>query len=311
MIVRLRPDAGVQGWRQVRLRETLEATLRQNGLGREAVHSAGVVIMEGRMLQEVLQSMALLLPCGAVIVSLVVWGVFGNFRIVVLMLLIAAAAIAWSMGAAGALFGEISILVAGVPLLILVISTSDTVHLAGAYYEERREGANRHEALARTIQQVGGACLLTSITTAIGFLSMVVIPAATVRHVAVASAIGVSGALLLALTLTPIFFSWLPDEDVRRREPRIFDRLAQWFVELCREATLEHPRLVLLACLLIVAVSLWGASKIKLDADFTARFQENHPVRRATPTFARNCTASIRWRCFFARRRNKRLSQPC
>ena len=66
------------------------------------------------------------------------------------------------------------------------------------------------------MREVGGACLLTSVTTFVGFMSLMAIPAPSTRHLALAASIGVAGALLLAITLVPIAFSFLPPLPVDR-----------------------------------------------------------------------------------------------
>ena len=93
-------------------------------------------------------------------------------------------------------------------------------------------GADRDEALRRTIRDVGGACILTSVTTGLGFLSLMVVPAATLRHVALASSIGVAGVPSASLVAIAIILGaiGLPVEAIGIL--MVFDRI----LDMCRTA---------------------------------------------------------------------------
>ena len=58
------------------------------------------------------------------------------------------------------------------PSLILVIGTSDAIHIVMRFHEERRAGQSRDAAIVVAQGRVGMACLLTTVTTSIGFLSL-------------------------------------------------------------------------------------------------------------------------------------------
>ena len=83
------------------------------------------------------------------------------------------------------------------------------MHIASAYVTELDRGETRERALRKTISDVGGACLLTSITTFVGFISLMVIPSMTMRHASLSISVGAASALILALSLCPIGLSSL------------------------------------------------------------------------------------------------------
>ncbi len=58
------------------------------------------------------------------------------------------------------------------PVLVLMIGFTDGAHLVVQLRQERARGADRRTAVITAISHVGIACLLTSVTTAIGFASL-------------------------------------------------------------------------------------------------------------------------------------------
>ncbi|MEM9380211.1 MAG: MMPL family transporter [Planctomycetota bacterium] len=58
------------------------------------------------------------------------------------------------------------------PVLVLSIGFTDSLHVVIAAARARRSGAPRGEAMARAVEELAWPCLLTSFTTGVGFLSL-------------------------------------------------------------------------------------------------------------------------------------------
>ena len=265
------------------VRRQLENILKDNGLGREATHFSGTLVIQDWMFEEVLRTLQLVLPVTAIIVSLLTLWVFHRLSYMLLTLVIAAIAATWSVGMTAFLFGEITLLVAAVPALVMVISTADTIHLVSAYVAELKKGSPRDIAINAVFQQVGGACVLTSITTFVGFTSLLVVPAAAIRHLAIGCAIGVTSALLLALTLVPMALQILQAPPVEKpsRLNVWLDQCVQW----CQHVSLNRPRTVVALHAIAISLAAAGASQLHYDADLPARFRSDHPLRKSIDFF--------------------------
>ncbi len=107
-------------------------------------------------------------------------------------------------------FGSLSIIEIAVPGLLLVIGLCDAIHLVCAFEETRRTVPDRHEAVVVTMDHVGSACLWTSVTTAIGFLSLLTADHAAVRDLARTAAAGVGLAFTVVITLVPLLLALWP-----------------------------------------------------------------------------------------------------
>ncbi len=267
------------------IRQRIEEILQEQGLGLNGTYCVGTVIIQDWMYEEVIVAIILILPIVALVVSLLVYGIYRRLSYVLLTLVIAGIAVAWTLGLTATLFGEITLLVAATPGLVLIISTADTVHLISAYVAELRKGLNRHDAVAKAVQEVGGACLLTSLTTFVGFLSLAVVPAVAVRHLAIACAVGVASALLLALTLVPMALMILKPPVAARRKPSRANLVLDGFVGACRRLSLGWPKTVVTVHFLILATSVALAMRTRLDADLPARFVQGHPIRESIDFF--------------------------
>lgn len=89
------------------------------------------------------------------------------------------------------------------PVLITMVGLTDGVHLMVVFRKHWTSGQNRFEALHKAIGAVGVACLLTSITTAVGFGSLLLARSTPIRDFGIACSVGVLVTFVAVLTIIP------------------------------------------------------------------------------------------------------------
>jgi len=96
------------------------------------------------------------------------------------------------------------------PVLISLVGLTDGVHLMVQIRKLRGGGMSEKDAARTGIQQVGMACFLTSLTTAIGFGSLTMADSEWVQQFGTCSVIGVCLTFLSVVTVIPFLCStWL------------------------------------------------------------------------------------------------------
>jgi len=113
------------------------------------------------------------------------------------------------------LFGrELNVMSAFYPVLMLIVGTSDVVHIFTKYIGELKKGLSKKEAIFITIEETGKATLLTSMTTAAGFLSLVTSSVVPIRDFGINSALGVMVAYVTVIFFTTAVLSFFEKEDL-------------------------------------------------------------------------------------------------
>ena len=110
---------------------------------------------------------------GSIVSVLVAFLVFRNLRLTVLVLSAGSVALIWTLGAAGLAGQTITVVTNIIPVLIIVISFTNSMHLVHSLRERhhRRED-NPRAAISETVTRIGPACALTALTTAAAFASL-------------------------------------------------------------------------------------------------------------------------------------------
>lgn len=266
---------------------SIEKVPKNVGLGAQGIYLSGLPVIQSRTFEYIMQALVWLLTIGMALISAMVYWIFRHLFIVLLTMTIAGIAIIWAMGVSIICFGTITVLMAAVPLMVLVISTSETIHLVSAYMEELRNGYPHKEAIRKVSMEVGGACILTSFTTFVGFLSLLLIPSATTQHFAVGISVGIAAALLLSLTLVPLaLHNWGMKLGLNRSTEH-HSNLETHFVTGVGGFCLKHYRLATVLGVSVIGFSMLYSRDLSLDFDLTTRFSKEDQVRKSVEYFNR------------------------
>ena len=258
----------------------VEQKMMNAGFRPEDWHRAGMLASIYGVIQETVFSITRILPVVILILLLSVWFMFRRFWPVFVTMLVGGIAATWTMAFSVLIDHRVSVLIAMVPAVVLTVSFSDVIHLCSAYLMELRRGRNKHDAIVKSGSEVGWACIWTSVTTFVGFLALAFIPTPIFRQLGVVLASGVGVALLLAMTVGPVAFSFLKqppawEKGATKRLQSGIDSLLGWIERI----VLARPVTIIVVFLVAFGIAGWGASKIYIDVDFQGRLSKDHPIR--------------------------------
>ena len=106
------------------------------------------------------------------------------------------------------LFGiSLTLLSSALPVLLMCMAVAGAVHLVGRFIEERQAGREPGEAAQLTLSRLLFPCFLTSLTTAIGFLTLTFTSLPDLRDLGFFAAVGVGYAYVFTILVTPAVLS--------------------------------------------------------------------------------------------------------
>jgi predicted RND superfamily exporter protein len=115
----------------------------------------------------------------------------------------------WTLGVMGWTGQQIGALGTVIPTLVMVIGLSDAVHLLLETRRHLAVGKTRDQAMMLMLCRTGPACLLTSLTTVIGFGSLLASQTQSVQQFGLCAALGSSFALLADLLVLPVLIRYV------------------------------------------------------------------------------------------------------
>ncbi len=266
--------------------EKIHKVFIEQGYKEENLHRAGGIAIVSEMMKQTHFNLKRLFPIVCLLLVLTVYILFRRIWPAVVSTSIAILAVIWTMGIAVAIDPEVSIMLAAVPAVILIISFSDVIHLCSAYLLEMKETEDTTEAILRSAEDVGKACVYTSITTFVGFLALAVVPTPIFKKLGILLGLGVGIALLLAMTLFPILLSFLrPNTAWTEGIASVSQDLLDRFLSFTQRISLSRPWSIIVFFAALLVASILGISQIKVENDIAKRLGENNPVRRDAEYF--------------------------
>ena len=179
------------------------------------------------------------------------------------------------MGGAGFLGIKLTPISASAPIVILTLAIADSIHILITLRQAMREGMQRTAALSEAMRQNFMPITITSLTTVVGFLSLNFSDSPPFWHLGNITAIGITAAWLLSLTLLPALLSILPlgfktAEKTSNRQPAM-DRLADFVISY-------RTRLIVLTSVFSLALMVFIPT-LKLNDQWIGYFSTNIEFR--------------------------------
>lgn len=196
------------------------------------------------------------------------WGVLIPFAVVALSVL-------WVLGLMAASGVPLTVVSFILPVLLMAIGIADGIHVLSRYHEELRGDSDKRRAILQTMKAMRRPVVLTSLTTAIGFLSLLYAYMVPQRTFGLFTAIGILVAMILSLLLIPAILRM-----VKAPTPRIASRhgrMANVLGTIVKSAT-RHRWVVLAGAFVLSGVFAAGIPLLQIETSQRAYLGDGHPA---------------------------------
>jgi predicted RND superfamily exporter protein len=164
------------------------------------------------------------------------------------------------------------------PPLLLAVGVADTMHVLVEYQAYVHGARDRIEAMRKACRELMEPLFLTTLTTAIGMLSLSISRVEAIREFGYFAAFGVTAAFLLTVTFVPIAISYLPKPRERKHE----DLLSARFLEGVHRFTMRHSRAIIITATMLVAGAALATTQVRAESAFLKIFKPSAQVRLDT-----------------------------
>lgn len=194
--------------------------------------------------------------------ALILWIVYRRIALVLLPLGLMTIVMTWTMAFIYLTDRAFSWILALAPVVILIVSVCDSIHIINCYF------ANLHlpleERFRVIVKKVGVPCLVTSVTTALGFFSIATSLILPLRDFGIVVGLGVMGAFLVSIFMLPLSLSWLKPVQVKGFSKKYEEQLKN-ILNKIHELNIKKTGLVLFLSLASFALVAAGIFFIDVD----------------------------------------------
>jgi predicted RND superfamily exporter protein len=253
--------------------------------GMAEVYVTGQTLINATINEAMIKDNMLLIPLVVIVVLAVLFFSFRRFAFVALPLITVIVAVIWTIGAM-TLFGiKLSIITTLLPVILVAVGSAYGIHVITHYMEDTRNRtltAEQHRELifalmGRLIKPVA----LAALTTLAGFISFCFTSIVPMREFGYCSSFGVAACFIIAVTLIPSLLLIRGPRRLKPRKKETADDPADRIIGGAFLAVANKKITVLAGIVLVVAVSLYGLSKIIVDNVLIEFFQNETDISRS------------------------------
>ncbi|MFN4099601.1 MAG: efflux RND transporter permease subunit, partial [Pararhodobacter sp.] len=239
------------------------------------VENVGLQAVQRAIASQLIRDLSVLVPSAVLLCLFVSWLLFRSLRAVAVIAMPPVIGLVWFLGFLGATGTAVDPLMGALPVVLIVLAFSDTIHVFHAAIHAP-PGGERHATLARALTQTAPAAILTSLTTMIAFASLALPDSPSLNAMAWAGGAGVAICLSAVLLLTPVLMSLLAMPRPDTPAPRIFAGIVP-----LAQSVAGRGRVVVLVSALVLAGLLGLQSRSDMGFRYADYLPRGAPVTEA------------------------------
>ncbi|MCA9734986.1 MAG: MMPL family transporter [Deferribacteres bacterium] len=247
--------------------------------GPENVYVAGRPIVEGTMALLGPADMKRMVPIVLTVIVLVLLWVMRSFKNTIFTMLVVLFSVVWAFGLMALINIPIYAVSTMIPVMLIAIGVADGIHLYSHLdlFMLKNPNTGKMEAVKDMLAGMWKPVAMTSVTTAVGFISLLTSQVYPIKYFGIFTAIGVMMAMVFSLLLIPaaILVFGLP-----KRKPKVgkSEKKSGHIAYRFAEAVVKNKVVTYISIVFIVVLSIYGMSKVWINSSFLEKFETDSDI---------------------------------
>jgi predicted RND superfamily exporter protein/outer membrane lipoprotein-sorting protein len=253
--------------------------------GDERYFITGLPVAEETFGVEMFKQMGIAAPMAGLLIFLLMLLFFRSLSLITAPMIVAIITVTATMGLLIGMRFTVHIMSSMIPIFLMPIAVVDSIHILSEFADIYPRIGDRRKAIRLVMADLYQPMHYTSLTSAVGFLSLVLAPIPPVRVFGAFVAFGIMLAFYLTITFIPAYIVLISDERLARlgrRNPEadkgaLLSRLLGWI----GPRALARSKVVLAVSAVVAVLSAWGISQIQINDNPVRWFRPSHRIRVA------------------------------
>ena len=259
--------------------EILAIAAKYEGDG-DTIYVAGQPIVEGTMAILMPSDMKKMFPVVLLLIVVVLFIVLRSIKATLISMVVVIFSSIWTFGLMLGVGIPVYAPSSLIPVMLIAIGVADAIHLFShlQLMIQKHPEWNKEKLLTNMTTEMFMPVMMTSVTTSVGFLSLLTSDILPIKYFAAFTAFGVMMAMFFSLVLIPaaITVIGLPRAPKKKEggEDDFFAKHAKGFAN----GIVKQRKLVIGSTLLVLIFFGIGMSKVWINSSFLERFPDNDPL---------------------------------
>jgi len=242
-------------------------------------HLAGNTVTNVSLSRYVQDDLKTFIPLTYVLISVVIWIFFRNLRLTALALVNISVCVGSTMGFMALMGVAMHNVTSVVPSLVMALALADTVHIFACLDKKILDASARpQDALTRILSGVFMPCFLTTLTTAVGFLSLAVSSIPPIREFAYVASMGMVFEFFFSFVLLPpLLLCFNPNKIYRKMAE---DSGMDSFLLKLNHIVSSRSVIICMFCAGMIIFSIYCAKNITVETNLVEYFSKKSDLRK-------------------------------
>ena len=248
--------------------------------GPEKLYVAGKPIVEGTMALLGPADMKKMVPIVILVIVIVLLLVMKSIKNTLITMIVVIFSVVWAFGLMAAFGIPVYAVSTMIPVMLIAIGVADGIHLYSHLdlFLQSNPDASKKEAVTDMLKNMWKPVIMTSVTTSVGFISLLTSEVFPIKYFGLFTAFGVMAAMLFSLLLLPaaiLVFGF-----TKRKKKVITNKESNNIPLSFRFANgvIKYKTVTLFFTILIVAISLFGITKVWINSSFLEKFETDSDI---------------------------------
>ncbi len=200
--------------------------------------------------------------------------IFKEIKFVLIPILVSVVSVVFTTGFLGIFGWDVTVISSNFVSLQLIITLSIILHLIVKYKELANDtNLNQKELILQTILSKAKPSFFAIITTIAGFGSLILADLKPVINLGYMMSIGVATSLVVSFILFPAVMMLLQKSSKQISHSKKFS-----LTKGCSNLVIKHGKMIIIFAIVIALVSIYGASKLRVENSFINYFKKNTEI---------------------------------
>jgi len=254
-----------------------------NGLDtNDDYHITGLPVAEDTFGYQMFVQMGISAPLAGLMIFFLLWYFFKNLKFVAAPMMVAMATVIIVMGTMIGMGYTVHIMSSMIAIFLMPIAVVDSIHIMSEFVEKYDKQAHREAVIKGVIADLFKPMLFTSLTSSVGFFSLMLTPIPPVQVFGAFVGFGILLAFVLTILFIPAYLVVLKPAALQSLQNlhHSKSKLSGGIKKLGRFST-NHSWPVVVLFLLVLVISVLGVLKIQINDNPVRWFKADHPIRVA------------------------------
>ncbi len=249
-------------------------------------HKSGIPYYRNQYVNMLNSEIVMYITISSVLIILLLWYLYRTIWGVLFPMIIVWTTLLFTVALMHLTGGYIEIMSSTIAPILLCVGVADAIHMISKYDDAREKGLVKRKSILEMLNTLGNATLLTSVTTAIGFASLISSTVMPMKKFGIYTAVGVIIAYLVTILFLPAALRLSKKKRViDEKSGSFYPFLNKWLLKLAAVNRLYYKK-VLIAGALLTLFFFYGMQTLDVNGRIFDDLKDDTQIMQDSRFFA-------------------------